>query len=1763
MRKLLRLAVRLLIILTLFVAVILLFLQLPPAARWVAQTAVDAVNPWPGTTASIGDVRGSWICSLDLYQVSISNPDQTLLISFDTLSVSYSLPALLRGEIRVNELILRKPVIRTGVDSNGFLSFLAPFKSEDATPDSSAPPLIAGERVTVSDGEFALHSGGGDSAVFLRVTGFSLSAHSIRIKGNISASIDTLDVGYSYNRGGRPGQVEKAVSPDNYVRVRAAGSISDSLLNVRSLAAVSTRSSVAIEGWISLPISLPETVPEANFEITASPIAYGDLTPFVPGIGPEGQAKISLQVRGSGQKLEASGHLEPRGGGVGDIECVAWNPRAGILAVDLQLSTKSLSIAGLTGGVDSSEKISSKISIHGEGTGLADLTGTSVVTIQKSSFHTLTPLEINSRHDIRQGVISSDITGTGGPLQIALKSRISPFAFPPGFELDGSFVLPHRASPSPENLATRLAGLRGIVHASGKGFDPESTDASVDLQGKWERNTHVKSFTLHSSLAGGRIRATADLKTRSGEAGLTAEAVLGDQISYSVDPLYFHNLDLAFLLGYVSRSSLSGSLAVKGRGTDPAAMTGEARLYMKSSTLFGIDIDTLTARVDLINGAIGIAASALTGAGSFGLKANADIEVDRPFAEITDFTFHNLDLSKLGGDSTFQTDLNGTLSAHASGSAADGLQRPADGLSPRQSDAIIAKANLVFQESRINRQRLNGGALEAALRGREVLLSVDVRTPEGGFSSEAVARPFEESPELTVPLATFEHINLGSWISVAGFTTDLTGSCSIHHLGNSLETANSSVRLRFLRSSINKEFLADAYIEGDLDSGKIGVTTTWTFGHGRVDGNVRGVLADGGFSGAGGATVRMEDLGLLLNDDRFSPSRVAVDVAADGTWGSPGRTRMKATLGGRGRVDSLEADSVVCRLSVLGRTVEVDTLLIRLNVGSIAGSGSLAILDTTREAVSGFSAAAVLHSLKPLEHLLDLPPTELDSARLSFTVTGPAQSAQLIADATISSFIIGDNSVGLLEASATGSFRDIAAVLASQPADQVTAAPARHAESQGGSLEILHPVAREAAHTESQAAPDGELPVSARVTARDARIENLQITHADVTLTSDGKRHEIHMSAIIADSLDVRAAGAFVADTPNSTIIIDSLQLIGPKYTWNLQRPASILFGEKLRVNDFDLRTRTQSIRADGVLDPKGEQDFMLRADSLGFSTLGLILHRPELDGTCSVELRITGPAAAARATASMNADIHTKDQPIGQFRASLDWHDSLLSINAEATQPGGGLFTVVAGIPRVFSLAPQERAAPQPAVPVHQRPMDLQLRADRFSLEMIHPFLDPQTFEDLAGILTADISGRGRPDSLSFSGRLAIDSGLVRLPSLGVTYDRITLRSSLEGGDLQLDSVYIHSGPGGLVGRGAISFRDLEKIAPRLRLSASDFLAIQTPQMEATVSGDLEVTGTAVAPEIAGKIVLGETEIQLPDLGGAASVEDVELTQEDYRMLLERFGVRKKPVELKKEKSSFEGLTLGIDIEMHRNTWIRKKTNPNLAIELEGNLHLTSRPGKPFTLSGELRPVPGRSFVGQFGRQFEIIGGEIYFGGRPEDLELRIESEYKVPSKGSSGLSEVLIHMRVASKQGRFTFELTSDPAMAESDILTYLATGKSSTGALAGTVDQGNLGSAMALEQLVGAAQGLAEGKVPLDVFQIRQDGARGITIVAGNYVSSRLYVGVRQPLLFEQGTQDTRYDTGTQGEFEYEATPWLFLNFQGGANRIMLFCKSRYVY
>jgi hypothetical protein len=88
--------------------------------------------------------------------------------------------------------------------------------------------------------------------------------------------------------------------------------------------------------------------------------------------------------------------------------------------------------------------------------------------------------------------------------------------------------------------------------------------------------------------------------------------------------------------------------------------------------------------------------------------------------------------------------------------------------------------------------------------------------------------------------------------------------------------------------------------------------------------------------------------------------------------------------------------------------------------------------------------------------------------------------------------------------------------------------------------------------------------------------------------------------------------------------------------------------------------------------------------------------------------------------------------------------------------------------------------------------------------------------------------------------------------------------------------------------------------------------------------------------------------------------------------MLQENFGYR--PGKPRPEGDPpFEAAAIEVDIELQPDTWIRRRANPRLAIELRGDLQLRKDPQENLCVQGEIRAVANRSYVEQFGRRFEI----------------------------------------------------------------------------------------------------------------------------------------------------------------------------------------------
>jgi len=183
----------------------------------------------------------------------------------------------------------------------------------------------------------------------------------------------------------------------------------------------------------------------------------------------------------------------------------------------------------------------------------------------------------------------------------------------------------------------------------------------------------------------------------------------------------------------------------------------------------------------------------------------------------------------------------------------------------------------------------------------------------------------------------------------------------------------------------------------------------------------------------------------------------------------------------------------------------------------------------------------------------------------------------------------------------------------------------------------------------------------------------------------------------------------------------------------------------------------------------------------------------------------------------------------------------------------------------------------------------------------------------------------------------------------------------------------------------------------------------------------------------------------------------------------------------------------------------------------------------------------------------------------------MNIQTQYVVPSTGDPNAAEVTINLAVTGTPDRIRLELSSDPQMSNSDIISYIATGHPEAAGLglgANSTGSSNLalqaGTSVAVSQLQGVIEGVGQDQLQLDVVEIRQDAVRGATLVAGRYVSPRVYLGFAQPLGFGQSATDQlNRNLYPEAQVEYNAFKWLLMRLEGGVADMRFLLRSRYSY
>jgi translocation and assembly module TamB len=801
------------------------------------------------------------------------------------------------------------------------------------------------------------------------------------------------------------------------------------------------------------------------------------------------------------------------------------------------------------------------------------------------------------------------------------------------------------------------------------------------------------------------------------------------------------------------------------------------------------------------------------------------------------------------------------------------------------------------------------------------------------------------------------------------------------------------------------------------------------------------------------------------------------------------------TVDAAGGIGDVRVPALHVALSPAEGELRLDTVYVRSNVAVLDGRGALALRPSA--GADTLTLGGALGDLAPVARLAGVDTVAFDSARVRLAATGPAWHWRVASGADVHGLTFGGNF-----------------------ADHITATGAASLDST------------------RVAAIAGDLHVSDAAYGRLTLRELSAAGKYDSTLALD-------LALNVADSVRVatRVRGAVSKSRDTVTAEIQRLTLDEGGRAWTLQRPVAFTFGPRLEVHDLALRAGERSITLDGVFDRRDSSDMTLGVAGLNLETLraaGLVPVGGQLDGA----LHLSGRGPTARVQGKMQLAVLSSGRRLGTLGSTLDWTAHGLRIDLAATPLRGGALTVAGTLPYRFRLDPHDTTTLADTV-------GLAVRADSFDLALFEPLLPRDAARRVHGQLAADAKIRGtvhRPDA---SGTVSLTRGAIELPSIGVAYEHGELSGRFQGDTLLIGRLGLRTGKHEeLAASGQVRLRPLSEPGLDLSGTLAHFRLVHTDQLQTAASGRVQLTGTLLQPVLQGSLRLDRTNFFVGTEAAQAKVEQVELTPAEVRQLARDFGpsvlghANKTPGLLARTR-------LDLAIQMPGQVWIRRSSSPEMDIELSGNMRLTQAPGQDMRFSGHLEPVPERGTIEFSGRQFRLTGGDINLSGPVDSTKLDVNASYQVPTQGGGNDEGVLIDVHAKGRLDSLSLEFTSDPAMGQDDILSYIVTGRpASDNPLFEGVGGGGAGQ-VAMSTLTTALSNAAGQELGFDVFELRQEPIRGLTLTAGRYLSSRLYVDLQLPLqLGSQAQQSGGSSLGPGFELEYTLRRWLRANLRGGS-------------
>jgi translocation and assembly module TamB len=304
--------------------------------------------------------------------------------------------------------------------------------------------------------------------------------------------------------------------------------------------------------------------------------------------------------------------------------------------------------------------------------------------------------------------------------------------------------------------------------------------------------------------------------------------------------------------------------------------------------------------------------------------------------------------------------------------------------------------------------------------------------------------------------------------------------------------------------------------------------------------------------------------------------------------------------------------------------------------------------------------------------------------------------------------------------------------------------------------------------------------------------------------------------------------------------------------------------------------------------------------------------------------------------------------------------------------------------------------------------------------------------------------------------------------------------------------------GAGALRGSGRVGLDPTADFPFELRVELEEARLVRRDDVDATLSGGLELSGDLAATSLAGKLTVMRAEARIPDqVGPSVAVIPVEEIGVDGRV---RPG----------EAAGGEPLALSLDlsVDLPGRVFLRGR---GLESEWQGNLQVTGTADEP-RLSGTLEVR--RGYVDFLDQRFELRQGVISFtGATPPDPTVNIEA---VAEK-----SDLTAIVRIEGPARQPTITLASEPPLPEDEVLSRLLFERDASQITPAQAAQ----LALALNRLRGGGGldvlGKLRNLLGVDTLDVSAGAAPGESAVrAGKYLNDDVYIELERGMAEQSG-------------------------------------------